>query len=282
MSNIEQTTVDAAISNGATASAPEVANEPLINAEAQPASVSSDFLSSLSEELKGHKALQNFKSAEDLAKSYLNANQLLGKRMNELSAEDANYFKGLIGVPESADKYKLPEEMNADMAGWYKGLAHKAGLTQDQAKSVIDEYIMLERSQVERQKVEMDRVAGEWVEGLKKEFGSAFEKQIEVAKRGVQAFGGDDIQQLLNETGLGNHPAVVKMFAKIGKELLEDSIVHADKEAVFGITPDNAKVMIEQKMGDAEFKKAYFNGMHPGHKSAVAELSRLYELMNAR
>lgn len=284
MSEIENN----AISNEATAT--EVVNETSApteeattnteateNVEVQAAeSNSNDFLSGLGEELSGVKALQNFKSAEDLAKSYLNANQLLGKRMADLSAEDAAHLASLQGKPASADEYTLPEELNAEALSWYKDAALKAGLTQDQAKAVADEYIMLERSKAESLEVEDKLRSEEWVGELKTEFGSAFDKQVEVAKRGVKEFGGDEVADILNRTGLGDNPAIVKMFAKIGRELLEDTVVHADKSNAFGITPDEARKQISALRSNKDFNDAYFNQRNPGHKAAVAQLKELY------
>ena len=238
-----------------------------------------DFLSGLGEELAGMKALQNFKTAEDLAKSYLNANQLLGKRMADLSAEDAAHLASLQGKPQDASEYKLPEGLPEETMDWYKGAALKAGLTQDQAKMVADEYIMLEQAKMESIATEDKLRSEEWVGELQKEFGSAFDKQIETAKRGLKAFGGDEVVDIMNRTGLGDNPAVVKMFAKIGRELLEDSVVHADKANVFGVTPEEAQKQINALRGNPDFNAAYFDARHPGHKQAVAQMKELYDKM---
>lgn len=238
---------------------------------------SNDFLSGLGEELSQMKALQNFKSAEDLAKSYLNANQLLGKRMADLSPEDAAHLASLQGKPADATEYKLPDGLPEDTQEWYKNTALKAGLTLDQAKAVADEYVMLERQKMEAVETEDKLRSEEWVGELKKEFGSAFDKQIEIAKRGLKEFGGDEVVDMLNRTGLGDNPAVVKMFAKIGRELLEDSVVQADKSNVFGVTPEEAQKQITTLRSNPDFNEAYFNSIHPGHKQAVAQMKELYE-----
>lgn len=279
--------LNTAISTEATATVVNQPSAPVEEAtnvatpEAQPTtvaeSISNDFLSSLSEELRGMKALQNFKSAEDLAKSYMHANQLLGKRVIDLSAEDAAHLAKLQGRPADMGEYKLPEGLPEGSADWYKGAALKAGLTQDQARIVADEFIMLERARTE-EIVKEDSIRSEqWRGELKKEFGSAFDNQIEIAKRGVKEFAGEEVIDILNRTGLGDNPAIVKMFAKIGKELLEDSIVQADKASVFGITPGEAEKQIATLRGNPDFNAAYFNQRHPGHKNAVAQLKDLYE-----
>jgi hypothetical protein len=280
MSNIEQAVTNTEISTEATSVNQTATSETLVNAVEQPTTVTNDFLTQLGEELRVNKSLHNFKSADDLAKSYLEANKLLGKRMTELNAEEAQYFKSLIGVPGESDAYKLPDGLTEDTSKWYKDVALKAGLTQDQAKHVIDSYIELERQQMSQAELSQRQEQQAWVESLKKEFGTAFDKQVEIAKRGVKAFGDESLTNLLNETGLGDHPAVVKMFAKIGRELLEDKIIKADSEVTFGVTPADAKRQIDLKRTDAEFMNAYLTARHPGHKAAVAEMARLYELAN--
>lgn len=278
MSNIEQPAMDAAISNETTVATETETNEKLVVATDQPTVDSGDFLAQLGEELRMNKALQNFKTADDLAKSYIHANQLLGKRMSELSAEDAAHFRKLVNVPESKDDYILADDLKDTDVSWYKEAALKAGLTKEQAKDLADSFILSERTKAESLQKEMELESAAWVDSLKKEFGSAFDKQVEIAKRGVKAFGDDDVVKILNETGLGSHPAVVKMFAKIGRELLEDKLVKADAPAVFGTTPSDAMNQISLKKADAEFMQAYMSPRHPEHKRAVEEMSRLYSL----
>ena len=59
-----------------------------------------------------------------------------------------------------------------------------------------------------------------------KEFGGDnLPKNVELAQRVVKKFGSESFQQALTDSGLGNHPELVKVFAKIGKAIGEDNIV---------------------------------------------------------
>jgi len=241
-----------------------------------------DFLSSLAEDIRGQKALANFKTADDLAKSYLHAQQLLGKRIQELSPEDAAYYNSLRGVPKDTAQYTLPEEGNPEMLQWYKQTALQAGLTQDQAKAVFDQYVMLERSKVEeRNQASIDAMTKAKAD-LKAEFGAGANNQIKLAADAIRNFGGDDVFKAFEESGLGNNTGVIKMLAKIGQALMEDKVVEADKSTVFGMTPEMAQREINLKMNDPEFKKAYFSNLHPQHKEAVEAMSRLYHHLNTK
>ena len=55
--------------------------------------------------------------------------------------------------------------------------------------------------------------------------GDRLEANLSVAEKAVEAFGGDEVRSILKEMGMGNHPAVIKMFYKIGKAMSEDSFV---------------------------------------------------------
>jgi hypothetical protein len=239
------------------------------------------FLDSLSEDLRSAKSLGNFKDVNELAKSYLNAQALIGKRISEMGVEDLQHINHLRGVPEAADKYALPAELEPQALDWYRNAALEAGLSQEQARKLSESYIMNNRQALEQQQQQVQLQHTNWINSLKQEFGSAFDQRVDVAKRAVDAFGGSELKQLLNETGLGNHPTIVKMFANIGANILEDRLVNADYEKSVGVTPDDAKNKVNLKLSDPEFRKAYYSQMHPGHKSAVDEITALFAAMGS-
>lgn len=56
--------------------------------------------------------------------------------------------------------------------------------------------------------------------------GDAYDANMAIAAKTTAAYGSEEIVGILNETGLGSHPAFVKMFHKIGLTL-KDADVHA-------------------------------------------------------
>lgn len=67
-----------------------------------------------------------------------------------------------------------------------------------------------------------------WAEEARadKEFGGdKFDTNVADARRGLATFDTDgSIRAMLEETGYGNHPAVLKIFARVGKALGEDRL----------------------------------------------------------
>ena len=271
----------------AEAQMPETSEAAPAEAEVQaeaPAEVESSesmdsFLNSLSDDLKTNKSLQNFKDVEGLAKSYLHLNSLLGKKFSDMSPEELDSYYTKLGRPEAQDGYKLPDTIEQqETSGWYKEQAFKLGLTQDQAKGLAESYHELEQDMIQKQQAQMQQAQEQWMADIKQEFGGAFEQRIETAKTAVREYGGEELKQYLNETGLGNHPAMVKAFAKIGQDMAEDSLTTTEAKASFGTTPSEAKQELALQLRDPDFMQAYKSPSHPGHKDAVAQRQRLYQI----
>jgi hypothetical protein len=53
--------------------------------------------------------------------------------------------------------------------------------------------------------------------------GANFDANVQTAQRAVARFGTPELKALLETTGLGNHPALVKMFVAVGKQIREDN-----------------------------------------------------------
>ena len=59
--------------------------------------------------------------------------------------------------------------------------------------------------------------------------GDKFDANIATAMKAIETFGSEDLTNILNESGLGSHPAVIKFAVKAGQALSEGSILGASK-----------------------------------------------------
>lgn len=140
-------------------------------------------------------------------------------------------------APESY-KFAYPEGYTVDESalGEITGVFKELGLSQEQAQKLVeyDAKRMAAASSPEAQQKAQEsaiqahnqRIEG-WVNELRqdKEFGGAqFDANVETAKKAMAAFGSPELKTLLEETGVGNHPALVKAFLKIGKEISEGQL----------------------------------------------------------
>ena len=82
-----------------------------------------------------------------------------------------------------------------------------------------------------------------WVGEIKadKEIGGAnFDTSVRHAQAAAKKFGSPEFLAALDATGMGSHPELVRVFARIGKAMAEDTFVAPGKEST---TIDPAKKM---------------------------------------
>jgi len=75
-------------------------------------------------------------------------------------------------------------------------------------------------------------------------------------------------------TEAGNNPAVIKMFARLGKEITEDMTQNTQNNNL-AVSALDARSEIDAVMQDPTH--AYFNDRHPEHKTAVEKMRQLHE-----
>jgi hypothetical protein len=67
-----------------------------------------------------------------------------------------------------------------------------------------------------------------WVEQVKADKdigGDKLDENLGIARKALDHFGTPELKDVLNASGLGNHPAVIKAFVKAGKAISEDTFV---------------------------------------------------------
>jgi hypothetical protein len=74
----------------------------------------------------------------------------------------------------------------------------------------------------------LEQVRADWANESQtdEEFGGeALNENLNVAKQALDAFGTDAFKSLLQETGFGNHPEIIRFMYRAGKAISEDSYV---------------------------------------------------------
>ena len=130
------------------------------------------------------------------------------------------------GAPEKYD-FKAAEGITLDdsVVGAFSEVAKELNLTQDAAQKVLDKVAPVMAA---RQAEQLQSLRTAWADGAKadKEFGGdKFDENLAIAKKGLETFGTPELRALLDESGLGNHPEVVRVFYRAGKAISEDRVV---------------------------------------------------------
>lgn len=125
---------------------------------------------------------------------------------------------------------KAPKDSLLDTAAVdaIKAFAKEKGLSAEQAQAMLERESANVASFVEQQEQARDQMRSSWLEQTKtdKEIGGEqFNANAELAKRVVEKFGTDEFKKALDESGLGNHPELVRILARIGKAMGNDTLV---------------------------------------------------------
>lgn len=128
-------------------------------------------------------------------------------------------------VPESYD-LQMPDGMELDtvVADEFSAIAKEMKLDQPTAQKFAD----LGAKMVQRQQEAHAKTVEGWVESVKtdKEIGGdKLTENLAVARKALDTFGTPELRDLLNSSGLGNHPDVIKAFYKVGKAISDDRFV---------------------------------------------------------
>ena len=244
---------------------------------------------SLPDGLKGEPSLQSFDSVDKLAKSYVHARKMIGADPNQMlqlpkegDEEGWNQVYNRLGRPEKADGYDFDlgdGEQSPDVAD-FKNVAHQLGLTNDQAKTMLGIYNQISENDLAEEQEQFEQMNVEYLQNIQKEWGDDFNKNSELARRAFQNFASEELMDVMKETGLSNHPEVLKTFARIGQVLSEDNILPGTRGAIGGMSPVHAEETIASRMADPEFRTAYLDGASPHHEAAVREMERLHNALS--
>jgi uncharacterized phage infection (PIP) family protein YhgE len=130
------------------------------------------------------------------------------------------------GAPEKYE-FVIPEGSTLDADGMeaFTEVAKELNLSQEAAQKMIDK---MAPAMAARQAEVFEAAKIEWAEGSRadKEFGGdKLNENLAVAKKALDTFGTPELRTLLNESGLGNHPEVIRMMYRAGKAISEDRFV---------------------------------------------------------
>ena len=145
------------------------------------------------------------------------------------SDADKSDADGNKDTPGEYAEFTIPEGQELDKGAMdtFKPIAKELGLTQEQAQKLVDVY---SGSTADASKVMMEQIDAlheSWIQEVRndKELGGVkFDETLATARTFLNGYGDEQLTQVLNESGLGNHPAVVKLFYKLGRSMAEDNV----------------------------------------------------------
>lgn len=154
-------------------------------------------------------------------------------------ADAAAKLKAETSAPEAYEDFTLPEgmEMDADVLGEFKSLAKELNIPQAKAQQLIDFQTQLATKQAEQYQAAVTKQSQEWAAAIKNDpeiGGENYDKSVASAIKVIQSFGDPALTELLNTSGLGNHPALFKFCHRISAAISEDKFVLPGSQTTTG------------------------------------------------
>lgn len=169
---------------------------------------------------------------------------------------EAAAAEGTEGAPEDYGDFELPEGFTLAEAD--KGSLVEFGKKYSLPKEAVQEALNMATAHVQKilgegQTLQQSRIE-EWATQAKADplvGGPKYAENVSVALAAVEKFGDPDLSAAFNEYGLGNHPAFVRAFYRIGKAMQESPKPHGlgqEEPAV----PQNREEALAQRIAQEQ------------------------------
>ena len=225
------------------------------------------FKELLPEDLRDSKVLKNFESVGDMAKSLISAQEMVGKRVKDLTADELKAVNAKFGTPESVEGYEFdaPED--------FKKEALEIGLSVEQAEKLHE----LTVAKSETTKVDVETAMEDFAKALEGEFGGKLEAKIDLARKAALELGGKDLEGSIFQEGVPGDLKIIKALSEAGKRLFD----HESVQGGIGGTKtfDEVNLEINEILANKENREILGNPLH-GKNAALKQ--RIMELDSLR
>lgn len=236
------------------------------------------------EDVRTNNNITKFGSAEELGKSYINAQRLIGVDkipMPETDDDWSNVY-GRLGRPDEASMYTIDAvegfEVNEEQQTAFKEWAHGKGFSQSQLQDAATYDMERQISAAAANKEASQAKLDEATNSLKAEWGEAHAQNVNLAARAADEFMGDAGKEFFDNAMIdgvpaGEHPGLLKMFHSVAKGMMESSKLEGQGNEGKQ-TPQEITDSIGVEMG----KPAYMDKNHPEHPALMRKVEGLFKL----
>ena len=258
--------------------------------EATTSTTQSTWKDSISEEYRKDPNIEKFTEIDALAKSYINATKMIGQDKlavptNNSTEEAWNEVYDKLGRPESAEKYSLDAKskvvsLDENAVKQFAETSHKLGLNNKQAQGLLEFYKQNMEGTAQQAKIDTETAQAQAEQELRSEWGREFDTKVKQASSLAKANMKPEIldMTLSNGTRLGDHPEIIRGFAKIAGMMAEDKIVSTESESV----QSNQSIQDEIDTIINDRASPYWNKSHPNHDKQVQQVYTLREMLSGK
>jgi len=275
-----------------------------VSQEVAPSDAQADWRSQIPEEIAGHKSLEHINDVGALAKSYVNAQSMIGADKLAIpgkyaTPDDWAEVDRRLGRPDNVEGYELKMELpdgveqNEAMVGSFKEAALDAGLRPGQAQKLLDWYNNEMGNAVQADGAANETRMADTQAELTREYGAALDDKLNNALGVMMEFGSKEqidfgngpedaswIEgvRLQDGSSLANHPEMIRTFSNIA-DFINDRI---GEDTLEGVKSSNQMMPndIAAQISQIDANPAYLDKRNPQQPFLVQERLRLQEMLN--
>ncbi len=246
-----------------------------------------DWTSGFNEDLKGYIGNKGFKSPTELADSYRSLEKLRGVPQDRLLTLPERFYddagkltaegraiREKIGAPKEAKDYNLlaPKEgADPKLLEHFRGVFHELGVPKADAEKITGSWNQyIEAQQTAAKEAAVQAFKDEQAK-LTKDWGAAYEQNVNVAKEAIRTMG-IDTKKIDAMSAILGHAEAMKFFHKLGTQVQEAPFINGSRGDKI-LEPANAKARIRELMKDQSFGKL----LEKGDLEARATWDRLHQ-----
>jgi hypothetical protein len=187
-----------------------------------------------------------------------------------------------LGRPETPDQYNLNiksdvVQMDDSAIKSFAEQSHKLGLNNKQAEGILDFYKNNMEGIAQQSKIDTETAQVQAEQELRQEWGRDFDAKVKQAGAIAKANINPEVldMTLSNGTRLGDHPEIIKGFAKIASMMSEDKMVTTESESVNSVSDIETEISSITN----DMNGPYWNKSHPDHDKVVQQVYTLREML---
>tara|TARA_Y100000114_G_scaffold43380_2_gene38870 strand:- start:4066 stop:4941 length:876 start_codon:yes stop_codon:yes gene_type:complete len=241
----------------------------------------SDWKSSLPEELKNDPTLKNFKDVESLAKTVVHQQKQMGNRIPiPKTPEEQMEVYDKLGRPKTSEEYDIivpdthTQSLDTNDINNFKEVAHKIGLNQNQVAQLMEFEVNRITQQTSRLQDNTTVERDAMVSQLKEDWGTDYDRKMRNIQKAKKVYGNPELIEILEKTGAGNMRSVIEHFELLGRDITEDMTQNTQNNNL-ATSPLDAKTEIENIMNDPD--DPYHDARHRDHRGRVEHMRQLHE-----
>jgi hypothetical protein len=253
-----------------------------------------DYRNGLSSEWQGHSAIQDIKTPDELVKSFVHAQTMIGadkadiirRPKEDATPEAIKEFAIAMGMPETADGYgdfagEFPENFGdmTDAVSEMKKTFHELEVPKALGDKLMTKFFESKINDFESGKQLVTDSSLKSEENLKAAWGEAYEQNVGIAKAALNQFDPDGgLKDVLKDYRLSSNEHLVKLFHEIGKRTLDSSMVMGISGGNMKMAPSEAKAKLDGMAASPEFISKLTSGDKSVADAANKERMELFNI----